>query len=145
MTAKVPAQGKPKRQIMSVRVSPTKPAGDSYYAPIPSNDVWKAQMRQELEQRITKLREDEEKEKEKLRQFYTAAMLKLPKNVKSMKVSEFDAVYKTNVLETILGVKGQPPISGAATANVPEIPVTYTALQKLVLPSSRAMRKGEVL
>jgi hypothetical protein len=145
MTAKVPAQGKAKRQIMTVRVSPTKPAGGSYYAPILSNDDWKAQMRQGLEQQITVLREDAEKEKEKLRQVYMAAMLKLPKNVKSMKVSEFDAVYKTNVVETILGVKGKPPVPGAATAKVPEISVTYAALLNSILPSSQAMRKGEVL
>ena len=131
-----PSRDGSKRQIMATLSSDSSTT-------IPSDKEWFQTIQHELEQKISALHDDCASEKSKQHDVFTAAMVKLPRNVRNMTVSEFNCVYKVNLLEHLQN----PNLSASAMAKNKMLQTpgaTYNAPNYGVTPS-RIARKGEIL
>lgn len=131
-----PSRDGSKRQIMATLSSDSSTT-------IPSDKEWFQTIQHELEQKISALHDDCASEKSKQHDVFTAAMVKLPRNVRNMTVSEFNCVYKVNLLEHLQN----PNLSAPAMAKNKMLQTpgaTYNAPNYGVTPS-RIARKGEIL
>jgi len=127
-----------KRQIMAA-LSPNNSGS--------SNDAskkWEQTVRKELDERLGALHDDCESEKNKQQEVFAAAMVKLPRNIKNMTVTEFNSLYKVNLLQNF----NNPDLMGtmSSTAKALQTPGTsFSAHRKPLYTPSRTMRKGEIL
>ena len=97
-----------------------------------------------LESKIETLHGDCVNEKNKLKDVFAAAMVKIPKSVKAMRVAEFNALYKCDILSVIENLPA--PAAGKKRDRL-ETPSQQTrggGRLPLATPS-RTVRKGEML
>ena len=102
----------------------------------------------QLEAKIETLHGDATNEKNKIKEIFAAAMVKIPRNVRSMRVGEFNALYKCDLLSV---VETLPESAAAAAAGkkrdrfeTPAQQMTGTGRVPLATPS-RTVRKGEMM
>ena len=101
-------------------------------------------MKLQLEAKIETLHGDCTTEKNKLKDIFAAAMVKIPKAVRSMRVAEFNALYKCDILSVIENLP--EPAAGKKRDRL-ETPSQQTiggGRVPLATPS-RTVRKGEML
>ena len=98
----------------------------------------------QLESKIDTLQDDGTNEKNKLKDIFSAAMVKINKNVKTMRVGEFNALYKCDLLSVIENLP--EPAAGKKRDRL-ETPSQQTAARGRVplATPSRTVRKGEML
>ena len=103
-----------------------------------------SKMRLQLEAKIEALQGDCASEKNKLKDVFAAAMVKIPRNVKAMRVGEFNALYKCDILSVI---ESMPESSAGKKRDRFETPShqTSTVGRVPLQTPSRTVRKGEML
>lgn len=112
----------------------------------PSDKDFIQTINDEVEKRISALKDDCAREKSKQQQVFISAMVKLPRNVKNMSLSEFAAIYKVNLLKSIKTSQETPAASLPASTSARNLqtPFPMTAKSNMT-PASRTVRKGELL
>jgi uncharacterized protein YaaQ len=104
----------------------------------------------QFNQRLESLQGDVTASKNTQQQVYASAMVKLSKNVKRMKVREFNALYKCSLLDIIRSIcEDQGPLAAATKKrDRMEVETPSAAVRRssrnLQTPS-RTLRRGEVL
>lgn len=93
----------------------------------------------QFQSRLDALQTDLEQGKQRQAQAYSAGMLKLNKSIKHMKVSEFQALYKVDLLEQAQRIK-----SCVKKRPLMETPLASKSSRGLATPS-RTARKDETL
>ena len=101
-------------------------------------------MKLQLEAKIETLQGDCINEKNKLKDIFAAAMVKIPRNVRAMRVGEFNALYKCDMISVI---ESLPESAAGKKRDRFETPSQQsTAMGRLAITTpSRTIRKGEVL
>lgn len=132
-----------KRQILGVTMGNAKPPvlkGSSPADLVHLLDKMKLQ----LESKIETLHGDCVNEKNKLKDVFAAAMVKIPKNVKAMRVAEFNALYKCDILSVI---ENLPATAAGKKRDRFETPSQQTGGVARIAHAtpSRTVRKGEML
>jgi hypothetical protein len=95
-----------------------------------------------LESKLAGIKMDAENEKSTLKQVYGAAMVKLPRSVKSMRVGEFNALYKCDLVTVVEGMRAAG--KKRERLETPSQKTTSASRVPLMTPS-RTVRRGEVL
>ncbi|EEC47609.1 predicted protein [Phaeodactylum tricornutum CCAP 1055/1] len=103
-------------------------------------------LKSEFQQRLDSLAADLTQSKNKQQQAYASGMVKLPKSIKSMKVSEFNALYKIDLIRAVRRVREDHPIVSKnrdrlATAT----PEPTRRNNRPIETPSRTVRRGEAL
>ena len=95
--------------------------------------------------RLDALRDDLQDGKNQQQQAYASGMLKLPKSLRSMRVSEFNALYKMDLLQAARRIReGVGKKRDREQPIVAETPNPTRPHKKLETPS-RTARRGEIL
>ena len=103
---------------------------------------------QQFQMKVDQLREEAETYQQRLMNSYSAQMVKLSKTIKTMKISEFNALYKCDLLQ-ILGQNsskggGIPPVSSVPIAALQTPSHSMKKNSQLTTPS-RLLRHGEAV
>lgn len=101
-------------------------------------------MKVQLDAKLDSLQEDCANEKNKLKVVYKAAMMKINKNIKGMRIAEFNALYKCDLLSIIEGLPEQAAGKKRDRFETPSHQSTATGRLAITTPS-RTVRRGEVL
>ena len=143
-----------KRQIMG-DLSPNKTSSGMSTDPqssVADHEEWLKSIYDEMEKRINDLKDQCDCEKNKQQQVFASAMVKLSRNVKNMTVSEFNAVYKVDLLQTLqrsqnmhfTGTSALMPLD--ANLQTPGgVPKYAMPKKKNITTPFRTVRKGEQL
>lgn len=103
----------------------------------------------QLEAKIELLHGECIHEKGKVKEIFAAAMVKIPRNVKTMRVGEFNALYKCDLLSVIENLP-EPTAAGKKRDRL-ETPAASTSTNGVgggrvpLMTPSRTVRKGEVV
>jgi hypothetical protein len=95
-----------------------------------------------LESKLAAIKMDAENEKSTLKQVYGAAMVKLPRSIKSMRVGEFNALYKCDLVAVVEDMRAAG--KKRERLETPSQQTTSASRVPLMTPS-RTVRRGEVL
>jgi uncharacterized protein YaaQ len=107
-------------------------------------------IKSQFNQRLESLQGEVTTSKNAQQQMYASAMVKLSKNVKRMKVREFNALYKCSLLDIIRSIcdeQGQLA-AGTKKRDRMEVETPSAAVRRSsrnLLTPSRTLRRGEVL
>ena len=99
-------------------------------------------MNLQLNKKIEELHGDCEDEKNKLKDLFASAMVKIPKPVKQMSVGQFNSIYKCDIL-ALVNQSSEAAAAGKKRDRF-ETPANQSARQRITTPS-RTVRKGETL
>lgn len=102
-----------------------------------------------LQQQLEGLKADYNTGKSKQRQVLTSGMTKLKKNVKTMTVSEFNWLFKSNLIDSIKRVREEhskkPPLSKKRDRMEAETPEPVRRSHRNLETPSRTVRRGEAM
>lgn len=101
-------------------------------------------LRSQFNQRLETLKTDCLGAKNKQKQAYASSMLKFPKNIKTMKVSEFNALYKCDLIEIVKRIRSRE-LSQSRDMGDLETPQPLRRSQRKLQTPSRTVRRGEVM
>lgn len=99
----------------------------------------------QLDAKIDTLQDDCISEKNKLKDIFAAAMVKIPRNVKAMRVGEFNALYKCDILAVIESLPESAAGKKRDRFETPSQPSTGAGRRIPLQTPSRTVRKGEML
>jgi len=108
------------------------------------------ELKAQLDQQVEGLKADYTTGKSKQSQVFTSGMAKLKKNVKHMKVSEFNGLFKCDLITLVKRVRddsthNKPPLSKKRDRMETETPAPTHRSQRNMETPSRTVRRGEAM